>query len=355
MEYSGADSAERTVRVAPLGNTEPLLRSMGYDPEPILNTVGMDFSDFLNLDHRIPYTRAARLLDHCARTTGFDHFGLLLGQCVPITDMGVPGLLAHSASNVNAALHDLVRHFNLHDQGGIATLNTRLRYTAVGYAVASADTVAVDQICDLCMAITCGMMRSFCGADWNPARVELTRKPPEDSQPYKDYFRAPVVFDSDRSAVVFANKWLDIPLVTADANYHEQFAADAQALRQSIPNSVSLEVRIALHSRLTHAAFGAATVADLIGVHERTLHRRLKDEGTSFRELLEETRRILSCNYLKGTTLSIRGIAHALGYGSTGAFDHAFKRWFGQSPRQWREWVGKEQASSTPGYGPAAM
>lgn len=310
---------------------------MGYDPEPILETVGLDFTDFLDLDHRIPYARASRLLEHCANTTGYVHFGLLLGQCVPITNLGIPGLLANTASNVNAALHDIVKHFNLHDQGGIVTLNTGSRYTAFGYAVASADTKAVDQIYDLCMAITCGMMRSFCGSDWNPTRVELTHRPPENSQPYREYFRAPVIFDSNRSAVVFANKWLDFPLVTADANYHQKIAADAQALRQSIPNSVSLEVRIALHSRLTHSTSNAATVADILGLHERTLHRRLQSEGTSFRALLEETRRISSCNYLKGTALSISNIARALGYGSTGAFDHAFKRWYGKSPKQWRD------------------
>ena len=337
MEQSGADLSERSLRVAPLGNTEPLLRSMGFDPEPILATVGLNFTDFLNLDNRIAYAKAGRLLEHCVTITGYDHFGLLLGQCVPITNMGIPGLLANTASNVNAALQDIVKHFNLHDQGGLVTLNTGSRYTAFGYAVASADTRAVEQIYDLCMAITCGMMRSFCGSDWNPARVELTHRPPEDPQPYKEYFRAPVVFDSNRSAVVFANKWLDVPLVTADANYHQKIAADAQALRQSIPNSVSLEVRIALHSQLAHAKPNAASIADILGLHERTLHRRLHSESTSFRALLEDTRRISSCNYLKGTTLSISSIANALGYGSTGAFDHAFQRWYGKSPKQWRD------------------
>lgn len=337
MEHLEADSSARKVRVAPLGNTEPLLRSMGYDPAPILETVGLDFTDFLDLDHRISYARAGRLLEHCVKATRYAHFGLLLGQCVPITNMGVPGLLANTASNVNTALHDIVKHFNLHDQGGLVTLNTGARYTAFGYAVASADTRAVEQIYDLCMAIICGMMRSFCGSDWNPGRVELMHRPPQDPQPYKDYFRAPVIFDSNTSAVVFANKWLDCPLVTADANYHRQIAADAEALRQSIPNSVSLEVRIALHSRLNHATPNAAAVADTLGLHERTLHRRLQAEGTSFRGLLEETRKISSCNYLKGTTLSVGSIANALGYGSTGAFDHAFQRWYGKSPKQWRD------------------
>ena len=336
MERSGADSPDGSIRVAPLSNIEPLLRSMGYDPEPIFRAAGLDPADFLDLDHRIPYAKAARLLGQCAKTTGYDQFGLLAGQFFLIAQLGIPGMLAHTAPTVNTALHDIVHYMGLHDRGGIATLNISSRYTAFGYAIAIDDAEAVDQIYDLCISMICGIMRSFCGADWNPTRVELTRRLPKDSQPYKDYFRAPVMFDSKRSAVVFSNKWLDYHLVTADENYHKQVAADAQTLRQSMPNSVSLEVRIALHSRLTQTTCSAATIAELLGLHERTLHRRLQNEGTSFRALLEETRKIFACNYLRSTSLSISSIANALGYGSTDACDHAFKRWYGKSPGQSR-------------------
>lgn len=57
-----------------------------------------------------------------------------------------------------------------------------------------------------------------------------------------------------------------------------------------------------------------------LGLHERTLRRRLQLEGTSFRELLDEARQAASCQYLAGTSLSIKAIALALGYRSTDAF-----------------------------------
>ena len=328
---------ERTLRVAPLSPIEPLLRSLGYDPEPIFGAVGLELKDFQDIDNRISYTNGACLLGGCAKTTGYDHFGLLLGQFFLITQMGIPGQLANTASNVGEALHDIVSHMNLHDQGGVATLTTVSRYSAFGYAITTEGVTAADQVYDLCVSICCGILRSFCGPDWNPARVELSRSEPKNSQPYSDYFHSPVQFNSVRSAVVFSKKWLDHPLLTADSHFHKDFEADAERLHHDIPKSVSQDVRIALYSRLTNADCTASGIADLLGIHERTLHRRLQGEGTSFRRLLDETRKVSSCNYLKVTTLPISSIASALGYGSTGAFDHAFKRWHNQSPKQWRD------------------
>ncbi len=336
------------IRVAPLSNVEPLLRSLGHDPEPVFAAVGLDSTSFLDSEHRIPYAKGAQLLEHCARTTGEERFGLLLGQFFLLTHLGFPGLLASKAATTRVALHDLVHHFAQHDRGGVVTLYTSSRYTTLGYAINVPEAAAADQIYDLCIFICCALMRMFCGPDWQPGRVELSRNPPADSQPYKAFFRAPVLFNSVRNAVVFSNKWLDYPLATADAGHHEELAVRARALHKALPDSISLEVRTALYSRLANAACNAATIANLLGLQERTLHRRLQCEGTSFRALLNETRRISSCNYLKGTSLPIHRIASALGYRSTGAFDHAFKRWFGASPKQWRDRMQEPGSAFTP-------
>jgi AraC-like DNA-binding protein len=148
---------------------------------------------------------------------------------------------------------------------------------------------------------------------------------------------------------VFSNKWLAFPLTTADDNYHNDFAISARALQQAMPNSVSQEARTALHSRLGHATCTAAAIAELLGMRERTLHRRLQREGTSFRKLLDKTRKVSSGHYLQNTTLPINSIANALGYTGTDAFDHAFKRWYGTSPKQWRD--SRLRTSSIRGLG----
>ena len=80
----------------------------------------------------------------------------------------------------------------------------------------------------------------------------------------------------------------------------------------------------------------AAAIAAQLGMSERSLSRRLTEEGTSFGEVLDHLRRRLALQYLEDDRLSIKQIAWFLGYSEPGAFNHAFKRWTGTSPGQTR-------------------
>lgn len=77
-------------------------------------------------------------------------------------------------------------------------------------------------------------------------------------------------------------------------------------------------------------------VAEKLDMSARTLRRRLNGEGTNYRDLLDEIRFGLAREYLGGTRLPMAEIAHLLGYGESGNFSHAFRRWSGCSPMQWR-------------------
>jgi len=77
-------------------------------------------------------------------------------------------------------------------------------------------------------------------------------------------------------------------------------------------------------------------VARSLGMSERTLARRLSDEGLSFTEILQQLRRDLAVRYLDDRKLHVSKIAWLLGFHEVSAFTHAFKRWTGKTPRQMR-------------------
>lgn len=337
MEHPVTHVADRTVRVGPMHQVESLLQFLECEPQDIISAAGLSPEDLLEVDHHLPYIAAACLLEHCAKASGCDHFGLLLGQRFLLVQLGIAGRLACTAPNVATALHDIVSNFQLHDQGGITTLDTSPRYTSFGYTIIDPEVVAVEQANDLSITCICGTMRSLCGGNWNPVRVELSRAKPKDTRPYEDYFHAPVLFGTANNAVIFSNRWLDHAISAADTGVHVRLLQDARTLLMAEPRSFSWDVRIALHHRLAMGDVSATSVAKILGLHERTLNRRLQIENTSFRKLLEQVRKTAACHYLAGTTIPIKEIATALGYHSTDAFDHAFKRWFGSSPLQWRK------------------
>lgn len=82
-------------------------------------------------------------------------------------------------------------------------------------------------------------------------------------------------------------------------------------------------------------------VADELAVSPRTLRRRLAAEGTNFQKLLDQVRLDMAREYLAISTLTVGTIAELLGFSHQANFGHAFKRWCGLSPRQYREkWAG---------------
>jgi AraC-like DNA-binding protein len=69
---------------------------------------------------------------------------------------------------------------------------------------------------------------------------------------------------------------------------------------------------------------------------ERTLARKLSDEGLNFTEILQELRRDLAARYLDDHKLHISKIAWLLGFNEVSSFTHTFKRWTGKTPSQMR-------------------
>ena len=85
-------------------------------------------------------------------------------------------------------------------------------------------------------------------------------------------------------------------------------------------------------------------VSEKLGMSTRTLRRRLKEENSSYRELLDEVRFGLAREYLGSTELPMDEVSRLLGYTEPGNFSHAFRRWSGESPSAWRQ---LQQATST--------
>ncbi len=348
-QYSG-NPASHNLRVGPLTNIPRVLKALGCDPDRVFAASSFKVEDFSDQEHRIDFAEGAKLLSECVNATGCEHFGLLLGQWSLVSHLGVAGLLSETAPTVATALNDMQKNLDLHDQGAVITVRIEGSKASLGYAIHLPDLQAVSAIYDLSVANICGLMRSLCGLNWNPSEVHLSRAQPTNVRPYRDCFRAPTRFDTAETIVIFPSEHLDRPPQKADQLYHRQLATNARELHASMPESFSTRVRDLLRRELISSSCTAGSIAQSLNLHERSLNRRLHAEDTSFRELMDETRSAVSQHYLAGTGLAIADIATALGYGSTDAFDHAFRRWYGISPSKWRQAPEESNQSKSPGH-----
>ncbi|MEA3278695.1 MAG: AraC family transcriptional regulator [Pseudomonadota bacterium] len=332
--------AEGVVRVGPLMGLPALLRDLGCDPDPLFASAGFNPAQFTDPNVEIPFIPGSKLLARCVTATGCGHLGLLLGERAAPSSLGVAGFMLQTAPDVGTALRGLVRHLDLHDRGAVATLITNDRVTFLGYAIHLSGVEAADQIYDLSMTIVCKIMRSLCGTSWNPTEVLLSRRPPQDLAPYRRFFRAPLRFDEDQSVVVFPTRWLDHPIAGADPLLHRHLEKEANELQAHQQRSLVGELRGSLRKSLPIKKGGAANIARQLGMHERTLNRRLREEGTTFRRELEDIRYDVARQLLAGTMMPLSEIAAALDYADSTAFVRAFKRWSGIPPAEWRRLHG---------------
>lgn len=333
---------ERIVRVGPLMGLPALVRELGRDPGPIFAAVGFSPAQFADPDEEIPFVPASRLLARCVEATGCDHLGLLLGERTDPSSLGVAGFMLRTAPDVGTALRGLVRHLDLHDRGGVVTLVSKEQQTSLSYAIYLSGVEAADQIYDLSMAVVCKIMRGLCGAKWKPTEVLLPRRRPREPEPYRRFFRTPLRFDADHTAVVFPTRWLDHPIASADPLLHRHLEQEADELHAHRQTSFASGVRRLLRKSLASGKIAVTDIAKQLHMHERTLNRRLQEEGTSFRRELEEIRYQVARQLLADSRIPLAKIATALDYADATAFSRAFKRWSGSTPAQWR---GRHMAS----------
>lgn len=332
------DQQNAIVRIGPLVELPALVRELGHDPDPIFAFAGFEsvyFSD-ADPDVEIDFNSASKLLSHCVTVTGCDYLGLLLGQRAAPSSLGMAGFIAQTSPDVGAALRSLVRHLDLHDQGATLTLLTNKQSTFLDYAIHLPGVKAADQIYDLSMTMACNIMRSLCGPKWNPTEVLLARQPPKNSTRYQKLFRAPIHYKADQNAIVFPSTWLDHEIPNADQYLHQYLEKEADKLHALQQKNLVGPLRILLRKSLLTGQISVKDIAGQLGIHERTLNRRLREEGTNFRIELENIRYEMARQLLTDIKIPISEVATALNYADPTAFSRAFKQWSGSTPREWR-------------------
>ena len=129
----------------------------------------------------------------------------------------------------------------------------------------------------------------------------------------------------------------ELPLIHADPylnNLLLKYCEAALTDRRGNVSQLRTRVENAISSLLPHGR--GWDVARSLGMSDRTLARKLSDEGLNFTEVLQQLRRDLAVRYLDDPKLHVSKIAWLLGFNEVSAFTHALKRWTGKTPSQMR-------------------
>lgn len=169
-------------------------------------------------------------------------------------------------------------------------------------------------------------------------RVELMRPAPADLGEHRRVLQAPLAFAAERNALWFRAADLDAPVTRADPSLYAVLRRHADDLLAALPSGSSLATALHRHFLGTLAA-GPPSIdaaASALGVSTRSLQRKLEEEGTSFKAVLDDARRALAISYLRDGSRTVSEVAFLVGFSEVSAFSRAFRRWTGDSAVRFR-------------------
>jgi len=313
-----------------------VLRSLGVEPQALLAEFGLIESFFEDPENTLSMAMVCRLLGRCAERTDCEHFGLLVGQHADASSLGALGYLIRSSATVGDALAALSAHFHTHDRGGVMWVDNDGSYVILGYTLFDAEIGSLDQTMACAIAIATNILRSLLGSPWCPDQVLFAFSRPRHVRLYQRFFGTVPRFNTDQTGIIFRSHLLRAPVPSADIALPKLMEERVRELKRTSEDDVVLQVRRLLRTMVSSRTYSLGTVAERIGMHPRTLNRKLATAGTTFLQQREEARRELACQLLENTLTTAADIAESLGYADPASFIRAFHRWTGSTPTQWR-------------------
>jgi len=310
-------------------------KDQGLSSDALLAGSGISPADLSRADTRIT-TNQEMLV--CANAVALRRdIGLELGRRMHVSSYGMLGYALLTSATFGDALRLALRYPAL--LGTLFELSLeqdgeRVWFAASDYRENPAMAVFNIEFCLVSLKVICD---DLLGRPLPLLGVRFEYPAPDYQARYSERFECPLQFSATTNAFAFDRRWLDQPLPLADAITHQAMAERCRKQNLEFTGRQAWLGRIRqLLTAQLDAAPGLEGLAEQMNCSARTLRRHLKDLGCSYQELLDELRFERAKQMLCEDQVPIYRIAEALGFSETASFRHAFIRWSGVAPSQFR-------------------
>jgi len=273
--------------------------------------------------------------------------GLKIGEFVKVEHFGCLGYLLKTSKDLEQALGCFERFQRLLYDGNRASLtfvnDEKGRFVA--QLTWESDFGYSNQLSDeLLLSGLVSLAKTLLGNEGiKPLSIDFTNQVATEHEAlYSNYFDCEVRFSQPNLRVTFPASYFSLPIQGSDQHLHELMSFQAENLLEQAPNADERnEFLVNMRSMLIRALQEGEPTVDAVAEHfhmsPRSLHRKLKEEGVVFRDVLKQTRMRLAKQYLSDNKMSLPEVALMLGYSEQSAFNRAFKTWFDETPLQFQK------------------
>lgn len=328
-----------TIRLLFLTALLDAVADLGPRIDPVLREHGFSRSQLDSPYERVPLHRYVALIEHTAARFDRPFLGLEMGSNFGLADLGPFHALLRASDRLRTVLDCLVLFQSRLQSRTLFEGMIGPDSTSYCYRIEDRRIWPRGQDAEFAISGYATLIKQLTTAKWAPIEVHFEHSIAGREKQLAQFFRAPVIGNQIANALVIRNDDLDRPFAgaapSADAKLRailERHLLDLMGPEAIPDEGIVAQTRGIIARWLGRTHVDLASVAAEQKLSERSLRRRLKEEGTSFRVLLQEARQARARTMLETADLPISLAAEQLGYSDTATFSRAFKEWTGVSP-----------------------
>lgn len=310
------------------------------DRDKLFEIVGLDASEPASPEQMVTEENYYDLFEMLASAEkGKIDFHIRTGASIRCEDMGALGLAWKSSPTIRNGFERASRYVRLlvqpqrfevvdyKDEVGIVHRRTHYVESLGAYLTHEVAFVTTVSIC-----------RDAGDFRFTPREVRYRHRGIGDQEALEAFFGCPVHFGANRDEMMVGLDQVDRTTKVGDANIFQFFDnyLSAELSRTQDHAQLERQVREQVSNALSGGVPKLTDVAAGLNMSGRTLQRRLSDEGLAYQKLVDDSRRELAERLLESSAMSLAEVAFLTGFSEQSAFTRAFKRWYGQTPREFR-------------------
>ena len=331
---------EQLYPVTKIATIVELLAMEGIKATDALAGVSLSLTQLQSPATRVSANQVLQLYENAIRLSRDPQFPYKAGLKFHVSTYGMYGFALLSCPNFRDTMSFAMKYHQL------AAPLTEIRFKECGktavWMISPKPYVQLNDrlyrfVVELQMSIHLSLHRDVMGPSFRPLEIHFAFPQPLSETTGDTIFECQVLYGQTQNQLVFDAHWLDGRPNLGNAVTYAELCQLCDRLTSELELSTGIAGRVRsmiLTDLVKHANFDS--VARRLNMSSRNLRRKLAEEGTSFRELVDEVRGQIAIKYVRDTDLSIEDITGALGFNEASAFRRAFRRWTGSAPNEFR-------------------
>lgn len=328
----------RTVSTSYLRPLLSAVEAAGIAPAAVLEGTPLTLPQLMTSNTRLSIGMAGRVWKRAVALTGDELLGLKVAERMKPATFHALGLATLSCATLFHAMELTLRYQRLVSEAGLlSTLNLENGHVALIHSEQAGKRPLLPQQVEALFAGLHLQSRSLAQRMIVPLAVRFKHLAQGNLDHYQACFGVLPQFGASANMMILSSDDLRQPLPYADEALCRMHCEYADLQHAALPNiGYVASYAVQWLSGQVGGSVGVGDLAEALGMSVRNLQRALRDEGTSWTSLLDESRRCALARLLKeGCSLEIA--AQRLGYHDASSVSRAARRWFGESPKRWSE------------------